>query len=331
MMSMLMLNMQSSIQMLPLLQQRQMQQKQNGMQFQTYISQMQALNSMLHTLSYGTPLSELNKLHSGVKNQFESYNNEVSSRLKGVINQVKDMNKATELEKEKLQQQLNDPDMRSDDDNEEFKDELDRLEEGIEAKYQAKAHANQPVSVGGAPDYSTSSKPKASQVFQSAAALSQSPIYSQPQQSYAPQNWQFQNPYYQQMPNQMQVPYGYEWQYDPTMSRTSKKSEKKKKKKESRSSSSSSDRKKKKKKVKRKDSESESKVSALDSPREVPDKANNDVQNQFNAMFPGMPNMDKMDPMTRNMALLNMLNALNEPDVKKKKKKRKHRDEVDFF
>ncbi len=74
---MLMLNMQSSIQMLPLLQQKQLQQKQNNLQFQTYINQMQALNSMLHTLSYGTPLSELNKLHSGVKNQFEGYNNEV--------------------------------------------------------------------------------------------------------------------------------------------------------------------------------------------------------------------------------------------------------------
>ena len=78
---MLMLNMQSSIQMLPLLQQKQLQQKQNNLQFQTYLNQMQALNSMLHTLSYGTPLSELNKLHSGVKNQFEGYNNEVDSPL----------------------------------------------------------------------------------------------------------------------------------------------------------------------------------------------------------------------------------------------------------
>lgn len=326
-MSMLMLNMQSSIQMLPLLQQRQMQQKQNGMQFQTYISQMQALNSMLHTLSYGTPLSELNKLHSGVKNQFESYNNEVSSRLKGVINQVKDMNKATELEKEKIQQQLNDPDMKSEDDDEEFKDELDKLEENIEAKYQAKAQATQPISVGGAPDYSTSSKPKASQAFQNAAAFSQAPAFSQPQQFYGFQQPQYHNPYYTQAMNQNQVPYGFEWQYDPTASKTTKKSEKKKKKRDS--SSSSSDHKKKKKKATRKDSESESKVSALDSPREGSAKPDKNMQDQMNALFPGMPNLDKMDPMARNMALLNMLNSLNEPDVKKKKKKKaKHRDEV---
>jgi hypothetical protein len=326
-MSMLMLNMQSSIQMLPLLQQRQMQQKQNSMQFQTYISQMQALNSMLHTLSYGTPLSELNKLHSGVKNQFESYNNEVSSRLKGVINQVKDMNKATEIEREKLQHQLNDPEMRSEDDDEEFKDELDKLEEQVETRYRANKNPTLAASVGNAPDPSASSMPKTNTAFRKAANLSQTPIYTQPPQFYGSQPSQFPFPGGQPSFASPYVPFGYQWQYDPSSSKSTRKPEPKEKKRAD--SSSSSEKKKKKKKVKKQDSETESKVSALDSPREEAKKEKKKKEPQLNSMIPGMPNLEGMDPMTRNMMLLNMLNSLNEPDVrKKKKKKRKHSDEV---
>lgn len=331
MMSMLMMNMQSSIQMLPLLQQRQMQQKQNSMQFQTYISQMQALNSMLHTLSYGTPLSELNKLHSGVKNQFESYNNEVSNRLKGVINQVKDMNKATELEKERLLHQLNDEEMRSEDDDEEFKDELDKLEEKVEAQYRAKANTNQAISVGAAPEFSTTTKQKSAMPLQNAGLMSQNAYYSQPQQFGFPQASQpgMYNPMSSMNPYGMNMaypPYGFELQYDTT-SGSSRREEKKPKK--TRDDSSSTEKVKKKKKQRKDEFETESKVSALDSPRDHEQKDKKTKPDPMSLLFPGLPNMDGMDPMMKNMYLMNMLSQMNEKDRKKKKKKKSHKRDKD--
>lgn len=316
--------------MLPLLQQRQMQQKQNSMQFQTYISQMQALNSMLHTLSYGTPLSELNKLHSGVKNQFESYNNEVSGRLKGVINQVKDMNKATELEKERLLHQLNDEEMRSEDEDEEFKDELDKLEERVEAQHRAKATTNQAVSVGAAPELSASSRQKTNLPLQQAGAMSQMPFYSQQQQpAYNPYA---QSMAYPQMPglnpymaSQVYPPYGYELKYDSSKSSSSRRDARQEKKPKKARDNSSSESKKKKKKTKKADYESDSKVSALDSPREVGSKEKKTKPDPMSMLFPSMPNMENMDPMMKNMMLMNMLSTMNQGESKKKKKRKGHK------
>lgn len=341
MMSMLMLNMQSSIQMLPLLQQKQMQQKQSSMQFQTYINQMQALNSMLHTLSYGTPLSELNKLHTGVKNQFESYNNEVSNRLKGVINKVKSMGKVTDVEKEKLITQLNDPDLKSDDeDDEEFKDELDKLEEKVEAEYKARANTNQAFSVGGALDPSESSRPVNMQPLKSAGMISQSQFYLPPPPAYPNPMQQpgfgqssmipGYNPY-------MQAPifpsYGYEFQQDNS-SLATKRNEKKDKHKKARynsSDSSSSEPKKKKKKNRKLDLESQSKISALESPRSLEPKDKKVKLDPMSFKFPGMPSlegMEGMDPMMKNMMLLNMMNNMTNNE-RKKKKKRSHKREKD--
>jgi hypothetical protein len=298
---------------------------------------MQALNSMLHTLSYGTPLSELNKLHSGVKNQFESYNNEVSNRLKGVINQVKDMNKGTELEKERLLHQLNDEDMKSEDDDEEFKDELDKLEEKVEAQHRARANTNQAVSVGAAPELSATTKPNSRMPLQTAAMMSQNPYFSQPMQSgymaggqppmYPPMNpMGGYNPY---LSTPAYPPYGYELQYD-SKSSSSRRDHKKPKK--SRNSSSSSERDRKKKKRKKEDYESESKVSALDSPRELEPKDKKKKPDPMSLLFPNMPNTEGMDPMMKNLLMMNMLSSMNDTERKKKKKKghKKDKDDVIF-
>lgn len=81
MMSMLLLNMQSSMQMMPFIQMRQQQQQKQNHMFQNYLSQMQALNSLLHTMSYGTPLSELNKMHYEVRDKYDGYNQQVHNPL----------------------------------------------------------------------------------------------------------------------------------------------------------------------------------------------------------------------------------------------------------
>lgn len=81
MMSMLLLNMQSSMQMMPYIQMRQQQQQKQNYMFQNYLSQMQALNSLLHTMSYGTPLSELNKMHYEVRDKYDNYNGQVQAKI----------------------------------------------------------------------------------------------------------------------------------------------------------------------------------------------------------------------------------------------------------
>jgi hypothetical protein len=327
MMSMLMLNMQSSIQMLPLLQQRQLQQKQNQVQFQTYISQMQALNSMLHTLSYGTPLSELNKLHTGVKNQFESYNNEVSSRMKGVINQIKDMRKNAEIDKEKIAHKMQDGEIISDDDeDDEFKDELDKLEEQIEnnvrnEKPQSATKLQAPVTVMAAPNLHTIQQPNFATSYSN--LNHQAPGMS-PMQAAGAMGMGFsQDPYSQYPQMAMSNPYATapippQYYYDDySDSRRCRDRDRDRKQREESSET-------KPKKKKKKKSEDEDTVDALKSPR-----------NGNTGQLGGMPNnpmdmmgmMKGMDPMMQNMMLMNLINGLNKDKKKKKKHKHKKDDE----
>lgn len=52
---------------------------------------MQALNSLLHTMSYGTPLSELNKLHYEIRDKYDGYNQQVENQLQTVIGEAKNI------------------------------------------------------------------------------------------------------------------------------------------------------------------------------------------------------------------------------------------------
>lgn len=316
-----MMNMQSNLQMMPLLQQRQMQQKQQQAQFQTYLSQMQSLGSMLHTLSYGTPLSELNKLHAGVKAQFEANNYELGGRLKNAIGQVKEMRKNIDLDNERYA--MKNPDNSESEEDDEFKDALDMLEDEIAHNSQAnpqKQNPNMAAQMSRAQDLDNqlksernmSSKLNLQASARNYLAPTQTMPQMQPSMMYPPM---YQQPYPPHMPQ-----YGYpsmmpQSGMDSTMAGTKKKKREK--------SESSEEERPKKKKAKAKavfrNDDSTDSVSALNSPREVkaPQVANMLSGNPMAAMA----GMQSNDPMMQNMMMLMMMNNMKQ-DKKKKKTKR---------
>lgn len=331
-----MMNMQSNLQMMPLLQQKQMQQKQQQAQFQTYLSQMQSLGSMLHTLSYGTPLSELNKLHAGVKAQFEANNHELGGRLKNAITQVKEMRKNIDLDNERYA--TKNPDNSQSEDDEEFKDALDMLEDEIAYNSQGNgAQNNQAANL----QLSMPNEPKNPPKSESNQSVNRK-LQSSARQYLDPT----------QMPNGWQPPAGYPAMYPPpyppyapypppyaypgtgqmpvpdTSKQTSKPTRKQKKKEESESSEEERPKKKmpKVRQVVPDDDDSDS-VSALNSPKLQP-KGMPNMQG-MNPMA-AMGNMQGMDPMMQNMMMLMMMNNMKQGGKKKKKKdksKKKRKEE----
>lgn len=316
-----MMNMQSNLQMMPLLQQRQMQQKQQQAQFQTYLSQMQSLGSMLHTLSYGTPLSELNKLHAGVKAQFEANNHELGGRLKNAIGQVKEMRKNIDLDNERYA--MKNPDNSDSEGDGEFKDALDMLEDEIAYNSQGnptKQNPNMVAQVNRMQDVENQMQSErtlpSKRNLQSSARNFLAPTQQMPQMQPSMMYPQmYPQPYPPYMP-----PYGYPSMMpppgmDPAMAGT-----KKKKRDES---DSSEEEKPKKKKVKAKPAvrreDSDDSVSALNSPREVkPTQAANMLSGNPMAAMAGM---QSSDPMMQQMMMLMMMNNMKQD---KKKKKTKH-------
>lgn len=79
------------MQMMPYITMRQQQQQKANSEFKNYVNQMQALNSMLHTLSYGTPLSQLNQMHEEVKEKYQGYNQRIEGQLQDLIHEARDL------------------------------------------------------------------------------------------------------------------------------------------------------------------------------------------------------------------------------------------------